>query len=252
MFLPGWISHEDIWRELIDELSTAAPVYHLEPRDKPSAILPNRCGFTMGDHARDLQQVLSSLRLSDGEFFMVGSSTGSNIIIEHLTRGGIAPAALALMLPMRRYVFPAWGFPFMFLPYQLYHVLKPAIRLHLRLCESDRSTDRTMLERNYYSLERLEPKRAQRSARALRLYRFPEDLSRISMPALVVGADRDRMHEPGLAAEMARSLPRGVELEMGVSGRAHTAWMAKKILEFFSGQGLERAGAARLSERNPL
>jgi pimeloyl-ACP methyl ester carboxylesterase len=195
----------------------------------------------MQDHASDLQAVLRALALETREFLVVGSSTGSNIVIEHLVRGGRTPAALALMLPMRRYVFPLWGVPFLYLPHRLFSILKPAIKLHLRLFESDRSADRSMLTRNYYSLERLEPARAQLSARALRRYRFPGELQRLSMPTLIAGAKLDRMHEPGLAQELARRLPQGRALDMGVSGMAHTRWMGRQILEFFrtcsSGQG---------------
>lgn len=233
VFVPGWISDPGIWKRLIGGLVREAELFHVQPRDKPSATLPRRCGFSMARHAADLEAVLETLGLRTQRFHLVGSSTGANIILEHQVRYARTPAAAALMLPMRRYRFPLWGRPFLYLPWQLYGLLKPAIRLHLRLFESDRGGDREMLEANYYSMERIEPRRAQLSARALQRYSFPEAACGIQPPVLVAGASLDRMHDPTLASGLARALPKGHYLEVGESGRIHSAWMAERLLSFF-------------------
>ena len=233
LFLPGWISHLDGWTGLISGLTAVCKLYCLETRDKASAGLAGRVSFAIQEQATDLEPVARALGLAPRRFHVAGSSTGANILLHYLLSGRHPPRSAALMLPMRAYRFPARGIPYLYVPHQVGHLLRPLIKAYIRRFRSDPSGRRSMLEYNFHSIDQMDLRRAQRSARDLQRYRFPAPVPRVDARCLVVRAPRDRMHAADVAEELAVSL--GAELrDVGESGMVHSAAMAGELETFFA------------------
>ncbi len=246
VFLPGWVSHRSGWNDLVGRLARSAAVFYVESRDKESADLgltgspdgrgrPRNPDMGVGRQARDLAAVVRALGLGERGFFLVGSSTGSNVILEYLAgEAAPRPAAAALMIPVRRFPIPGWAQPLLWLPHPLISALKPAIKAYISAALSDRSGERTMLRYNYDSIDRLEPRRTRLAARALLDYELPADLSRVAQPILVAAASADRMHRSDVAEEIASQVASCERIDVGESGRVHSAWMAEQLIAFLS------------------
>ena len=239
VFVPGWVSHRSVWNELIGSLAGAARILHVEGRDKESADLSaaRAADMSVARQARDLAAVVAALGLEAGRFHLVGSSTGSNVILDYLLSApgaGAPPAAAAavLMIPVHHFPIPLWARPLLWLPHHVITALKPAIKHYIRLALVDRSGRRTMLGYNFASIDRLEPRRTRLTARALLGYTLPRDLSRIRVPTLVAAARADPMHRGEVADAIAASVPSCELLDVGESGRVHSSWMAGRLLDF--------------------
>jgi pimeloyl-ACP methyl ester carboxylesterase len=253
VFLPGWVSHRTVWREFVARLACSATVFHVEGRDKDSAEIGSapHPDMSIGRQAVDLACVVGDLGLGAGLFHLVGSSTGSAVILDYLIcrRGPPRPAAAALMLPVGRFPIPAWAQPLLLLPHHVIAALKPAIKTYVRLALSDRRGPRTMLGYNFASIDRMEPRRTRLAARALLRYRLPApgDLARVRVPTLVAEAGADRMHRSEVAAALSAGIASSQRVDVEESGRVHSAWMAELLLGFFArceGAAATAAGAS--------
>ncbi len=246
VLLPGWLSLRSTWAEFSGRLVRSASVYHIEARDKASATLPRGTirdeSMGVARQALDLGNVIEALGLGPRGFHLVGSSTGSNVILDYLgiaarsKHGPPLPAAAVLMIPNRLFPIPGWARPLLWLPHQAVTALKPVIRLYIRLVLSDRAGERTMMRDVFASLDSLEPRRTRLVARALIGYAFPSpsELSGIAVPTLVATASLDRMHDDTIAAEIASRIGPCEQIDVGESGNVHSTRMADQAIEFLA------------------
>ncbi len=246
VLVPGWLSLRSTWAEFSGRLVRSATVYHIEARDKASATLPpgairdESMGVTR--QARDLADVIEALGLGPRRFHLIGSSTGSNVILDYLgiaaraNPGPPLPAGAVLMIPNRRFPIPGWARPLLRLPHEAVTALKPVIRLYIRLVLSDRAGERAMMRDVFASLDFLEPRRTRLVARALIGYAFPSPskLSGIAVPTLVATASLDRMHDDTIAAEIASRVGPCEQIDVGESGNVHSTRMADRAIEFLA------------------
>ena len=235
VFIAGWVSHLDGWTGLIEGIACQGKLFYVETRDKPSAELSGEPCFAIAEQARDLAAVLRALALPEGRFYTAASSTGANILLQYLLNGRHAPKAAALMIPMRRFRFPAGGFPYLYLPHKIFYGIKPLIKAYIKHFRSDPSGERKMLDYNYYAIDRLEPRRTQRAARDLMAYRFPDRLETIRTPCIIVKAGRDKMHGGDVADDMAARIAVSRLCHVPESGFVHTESMAEILVQYFRG-----------------
>ncbi len=79
VFIPGWVSVIEGWRDLLRELVPRRPVVYVDTREKATAILerPRLDGFRIGAMAVEVCAVLDQLGVDLGSSVVSGSSVFS-------------------------------------------------------------------------------------------------------------------------------------------------------------------------------
>ena len=104
--IPGLCSHFYGWIDLDHELSKIFNVYHLESREKISAIHKKRkVDYSMITLANDLHEVVKKFGFQKNGFYLFGDSFGAEIASQYMELGNPPPKGLILISPERSFRF---------------------------------------------------------------------------------------------------------------------------------------------------
>ena len=215
VFVAGWISLISGWEGVLKILTPCYRIIYIETREKVSAQLPDvPVEFSIARMSLDLHEVLNQRVSLDREFFFVGSSLGSTIILDYLSQGLRQPGRAFLIGPNAEFLFPAWSLPLIrFLPASLYTAIKPGLKWYLRNIRLDKKRESEQVKKYEGTLDAAEPKRLKANAWALRNYRLWDKLPHVKTPVLVIGARSDILHGLDVMKRMVGLIPRaGLEV----------------------------------------
>lgn len=230
VFLPGWISAIEGWREVLEVLTAEHPVLYVETREKASARLPDRGGldFSMERLCADLDEVLSDRLGPDEAFCFFGSSLGSTLILEYLSRNERRPLLTLVVAPNVVFRLPSWVvLAARALPAGAFALLRPIMKWYLCTFMLDAEKEPEQAERYRKSLDTAEPRRLRANALELKDYSGWDRLPRVRAPVLVVAGRSDSLHHMDDMKRMVSVLP-DARLEIVESNReAHSAKMGR-------------------------
>ncbi len=197
IFVAGWISLIRGWKEVLLELTPKFRTLYVETREKISADLPQGAGmdFSVERMALDLDEIVEKLVPPGLEFAFAGSSLGSTIVLEHLSKNVRQPCTSLLVGPVPEFNFPSWGmFVIRCCHPIMYIIVKPLIKWYLKYIRVDRKKEPEQVEKYYGTLDAAEPARLKANAIRLDDYRLWERLPLIQAPVVVIGAKTDSLH----------------------------------------------------------
>ena len=233
VFLPGWISSVTGWRSVLEILSREHPVLYIETREKASARLPDDrpVDFSMDRLCADVDEILVDRIPEHGPFVFFGSSLGSTLVLDYLSRGGRNPILAFLVAPNLIFRLPRWVIiAAKLFPAAGYSVLKPVMKWYLCTFLLDEDAEPEQAERYRSNLDSAEPKRLRQNALELKDYSAWEKLPRVRVPVVVVTGESDSLHHMDDMKRMVSILPRA-RLEIMDSNRAtHSAEAARLAL----------------------
>lgn len=204
LFVAGWISLIDGWKQFLPTFTANRRVLYLETREKYSAQLPvGESGkrldvaFDMPRMTLDLQEVVLAEGLTSAGYDLVGSSLGATTITEYLAVAAEddqapEPHKAALIAPNADFPFPKWGLPIMrYGPSVLWTIFKPVLKWYLR---NFRVSEPEQAAKYQKTIDQADLYKLRRNAVALIDYEIWSKLPAINTPTLVIAASSDKLH----------------------------------------------------------
>lgn len=237
IFVAGWLSSVEDWRPVLDVLTSCHRVLYVETREKTSAWLPagRRCDFSMERLRRDLAEVLEARVPAGSPFCLMGSSLGSTVILEYLSRVERRPHLTLLVAPTITFRLPSWvRITGGYLPISFVSALKPVAKWYLRHLRLDPAREPEQAAGVARNIDRAEPGRLRAIAMALDAYAGWDMLARVSAPVIVVAGATDRLHDLDTVRKIVSMMP-DARLHMMASNReTHSPVMGHWAADVFT------------------
>jgi len=230
LFVPGWVSRIDGWRDILLEMTPHRSVYYLETREKASSVLPEDAELSVQAIAGDLIEFVQWKGFHENGYVVFGSSLGATAILEAAADLKPAPLALILVGPNAVFSIPPWGRTVIhLLPPGRYSWFKWLIRWYLKHFRLNVRVDAAQYSKYSAALDIADPWKLKRSALALAPYRVWDRLPLIKTPVLLVNAGKDIMHVPANIEKMHSELADSRILDMGTNSSTHSPQLLQKM-----------------------
>lgn len=243
LFIPGFVSLIDNFRETLIELTRSHTVIYVETREKSTAKINPDHRFSVEEITSDIVN-FAELRIPEGKgYVMAGYSLGATVIAEAFPRLQRKPEAVILLEPNSSFPFNGLAIFLARLARYLYRPVVPFVKWYLRTFMIDVKNDEEMYLINCRNLDTAEPVRLGLAVRHLSRYRMNGCLEQISVPSLVVVASKDRFHSHDGGTEIANLISGARCLDMEDNKRTHSTEAGSEISSFISSQARKQAQA---------
>ena len=233
VFVSGWISKPVAWRDVLREMTRDFRVFYIETREKISSRILGNVSFGVDSIGEDLVQLIPRLGIRPDRYILMGSSLGATAILNAVTALHPQPKALVLVAPNAEFRIPRWGLwlirPF---PPRLYLIFKPFAKWYLRNFRLDLTVDYAQYEKYSNSLDAADPWKLKKAVLALAKYTIWEKLGAITCPVLIVGASKDKLHEPENLKKMTSLLPNAKYIDLETNRRTHSKEVVGALKKF--------------------
>lgn len=233
-FIAGWISRVEGWKALLREQVRTRPVFYLETREKPSAVIPPRLmkpsSFSIPRLADDVVSVAGTLGLDNRRTVLFGSSMGANAILEALKNSRLPALAAFLIGPNEEFYFPAWGkVAVRVVPAWLIERLKGFVIWYLGRFRVNSESDPDQMARYVRTVRAANALRLKLSARAVQGYSVLPGLETITAPVAVAFADSDTLHDEREVQRIVDAMPFGTAVRCPSNTYMHEADVARDL-----------------------
>jgi pimeloyl-ACP methyl ester carboxylesterase len=246
IFIPGFVSLIENFRETLVELTRDHSVIYVETREKSTAGIRPDHRFSVDEITSDIVH-FTEIRIPAGvPYVMAGYSLGATAIAEAFPRLQRKPEAVFLIEPNSSYPFNGIALLLARLAKYIYRPVVPFVKWYMRTFLIDLSTDEEMYLINCRNLDTAEPERLGLAVRQLSRYRMEGCLEQINVPALVVVTSKDRFHSHGDGTGIAGLIPGAHLLDMEDNKRTHSSEMGRVISDFIFSQAGKQVPADQL------
>jgi len=234
LFIPGFVSLIDNFRETLIELTRSHSVIYVETREKSTARINPDHRFSVDEITSDIVHFADLMIPAGVRYVMAGYSLGATVIAEAFSRLRRKPEAVILLEPNSSFPFNGLALLLARLARYLYRPVVPFVKWYMRTFMIDIKSDEEMYLINCRNLDTAEPVRLGLAVRQLSRYRMNGCLEQISVPALVVVTSKDRFHSHGGGTEIANMISGPRCLDMEDNKRTHSTEAGHKISNFIS------------------
>ncbi len=235
VFIAGWISHIKSWHLSLKEMTKDFKVYYVETREKASAEIKGKEGYGVEDIGRDIVAIIDRLNLAGRGYILFGSSLGGTAILHCCRSLDNPPLCIVLVGPNAVFRVPKlWRGMIRILPTRLYIILKPLVKWYLKTFRLDIKSDYAQYEKYCNTLDAADPYKLRKGIMAVWNYQVWDLLANIEIPTLIIGASKDKLHEPGNLEKMVSLMPKGTYLDLETNARTHSEDMAREIRKYIA------------------
>jgi pimeloyl-ACP methyl ester carboxylesterase len=235
LFVPGWISMIDGWKEVLIEMTKDFVVHYVETREKISSKVSNQKDFSVERIGKDLVEVVSKLNLKEDNYIFFGSSLGATAILDCCRYLKTNPACLILVGPNAEFRIPNYGKILIKLFYPpMYNFFKPYVKWYLKTFRLDTKNDYAQYEKYSSVLDFADPWKLKKAAQGVSNYSVWNRLKEIEFPVLVLGASKDKLHSPENLKKIVDSLNNSTYVEMTTNKNTHSKEVVIEIRKYLS------------------
>ena len=234
LFIPGFVSLIENFRETLVELTRTHTVIYVETREKSTARINPDHRFSVDEITSDIVHFAKLMIPDPAPYVMAGYSLGATVIAEAFPRLHRKPEAVLLIEPNSSFPFKGTVLLLAMLARYIYRPVVPLVKWYMRTFIIDVRTDPEMYRINCRNLDTAEPARLGMAVRQLSCYRMNGCLEQISVPALVVVASKDRFHSHDEGREIAALIPGARCIDLEDNKRTHSAETGREIRSFIS------------------
>ncbi len=233
LFVAGWITLLPAWRHVLQHLTRYSSVHYVETREKRSAKTSKKTEYSISAIAKDIAELISQLFRPDQSYILFGSSLGATAILEACHLLSQPPKAIALVAPNAEFRLPPGGRLFVRLFHPgVYGFIKPLIKWYLKSFRLNLKHDQAQYKKYCDNLDVADPWKLKKAMLAFADYKVWKRLSAIKTPTLLIGASKDKLHEPANIAGMRKMLAGATFVDLETNQRTHSAEMVLVLYDF--------------------
>jgi pimeloyl-ACP methyl ester carboxylesterase len=233
LFVAGWITMLDAWKNTLREMTRDFQVYYVETREKISSTSGKRDDYSVTSIGRDLVALVKHFGFSDGGYQMFGSSLGATAILDCCRFLTARPHTLILIAPNAVFRVPLiWKIIVGAFYPPLYAVIRPAVKWYLRTFRLNIKADYEQYAKYCRALDAADPWKLKPGVLALAQYEIWPLLKDIDIPTLLVGASKDSLHEPENLRAMAGMLPHATIIDLETNTNTHSEIVVTHLRQF--------------------
>ncbi len=236
VFIPGWISLIDGWSDVLQEMTKDFTVYYLETREKISSQISGNADISVEAIGKDIVNLISKLNLKTNEYILFGSSLGASAILDCAYFLNEKPLCLVLIGPNAVIKIPRFGIFLLNLFYPpLYNFCKPYVKWYLKNFRLNTKDDNEQYLKYCNTLDAADPWKLKKAALALSKYSVWNSLSSINIPSLLIGASKDKIHEPGNLRKIVSMLKHSTNTDLGTNKETHSKKVVEEMRKYLAG-----------------
>ena len=226
VFVAGWISQIDGWKEVLLEMTRHHRIYYIETREKITSRVVGLKDYNVTSIGGDVVKLIAQFGLQSGKYILFGSSLGATSILDVYRFIGQKPLAIVLVSPNAVFRVPlTWQLIVRSFYPPLYNLLKPSVKWYLRTFRLDLEADYAQYEKYSKALDSGDPWKLRRAVLALATYEVWDQLKHVACPTLIFGASKDKLHEPEYLSRFIELLPDATLIDMGTNKDTHSKEM---------------------------
>jgi pimeloyl-ACP methyl ester carboxylesterase len=235
VFVSGWISLIDGWAEVLKELTREFRVYYIETREKISSRVEPETRFSVFHIGNDIVTLIRVLDLKKKQYLILASSLGATAILETCRFLKSAPCSLVLISPNAVFRVPKiWQIIVKLFYKTLFVWASPLIKWYLRTFRMNVKSDPAQYKKYCRTLDNADPWKSKKAVMSLWNYQVWDKLEGIKIPTLIIGASKDKLHEPENTQRMVNLIPRVEYLDMETNARNHSKEMVREMRNYLA------------------
>jgi pimeloyl-ACP methyl ester carboxylesterase len=233
VFVAGWVSQIEGWKQVLTEMTHEFSVYYIETREKVSSKLGGNPRFDVRTIGDDLVRLVQRLRLKDRRYIMFGSSLGATVILDCYNRLESKPSHLVLIAPNAEFRMPLiWKMIIILFYPPLYFLIKPWVKWYLKVFRMNVKKDTAQYEKYCRALDGADPRKLKPAALAFSNYKIWPVLQGIDVPVLICGGSHDKLHEPENLKQMVENLNHAEYIDLETNTRTHSEEVVREMIRF--------------------
>jgi pimeloyl-ACP methyl ester carboxylesterase len=233
IFVPGWISMIGGWKEVLLEMTKDFNVYYVETREKISSQVSGNVNYSVEAIGNDLVELVEILKMEKKKYIFFGSSLGATAILDCCSLIKPEPHSLVLIAPNAEFRIPKYGQMLISLFYpSMYNFVKPYVKWYLKKFRLDVKSDKAQFEKYSEVLDYADPRKLKKAAKAVARYKAWDKLEKIKLPVLIVGALKDKLHEPENTKKIVDILPNSTFIDMETNKNTHSRGVVEETRKF--------------------
>lgn len=235
VFIAGWVTQVETWREALSGLSPDYPIYYLETREKVSSQMPKDARYGVQDIADDIATLIEKLDMKSKSYILMGSSLGATAIVEACQLLKPKPVSLILINPNAEFRVPTiWKIIVTLFYPPLYFLLLPAVKWYLRKYRLNVKADPKQYSKYARALDDADPRKLKKAVSALSGYSIWNSLKYVTCPTLIIGASEDKLHEPRHLQRMANELGDVKVVDLETNKAAHGQALIELVYKYLN------------------
>lgn len=233
IFVAGWVTQIIAWKEVLQEMTKDFSVIYLETREKISSRIQGQVKFDVESIGKDIIAVVDHFNLQENSYLLFGSSLGATAIVDAVRWLKQKPLCLVLVGPNAHFRVPRLGLWIIRAFYPgFYLVIKPVVKWYLRTFRLDIEHDYAQYQKYCRALDAADPWKLKPAVLALSTYEIWPYLTYVQCPTLIIGAEKDKLHEPDNLRKIVHSLPNCRYIDLETNQETHSQKMVKYLREF--------------------
>lgn len=233
LMAPGLVSVMENFTGVVQALTDDFTVHFVETREKKSSKLPAGSKLNPESIGYDLGLVAEHLELEDDNYILFGASLSATSIIEGIESIQTKPQMVLLLEPNARFPVPWWSVPLLHLAPYLYGLIKPLGIWYIKHFRVNTEHDFEMYNMTIRALNSADPAKLKRIVLNLRKYQIWGRPETVDVPALVVGASKDLLHNHKDIERIAGEIPDSTYIDLDNHKRTHSAELVEKLKAFY-------------------
>ncbi len=239
VFVGGMGSSVEDWRWLLHGVCETRELYYIESREKHTSTYSSRNDFSAPTLANDLEAVIKHLGLENGSFTLAGSSLGATTCILYATKAEILPSGIVVVGPVTRVPAKFWHKRVTYVPHLILTAAKPFWKWYVRNFVVDPKKDPEQAAKGLRNIDNAHMGKLMKGARHLIGLDINDELCKVSVPTLVLGASWDKAHSADTSKAIADGLQKGFYVDILTNARAHE-YVALEVMDmFYRGEPIE-------------
>ncbi len=235
IFVAGWITHIDAWKSVLQEITKDFTVMYVETREKISSRIEGQAEYSIEAIGNDIVRLVEQWSFPPNGYVLVGSSLGATVIAECFHALTKRPAAMVLIslnavfrVPIIWKVIIALFYP------PFYAIVKPFVKWYLKHFRLDVKADEAQYKKYCNALDAADPWKLKKAVVALAPYSVWHRLESLQCPVLLVGANKDLLHEPDYLQTIASLIPQVSVVDLETNANTHSPIVVVEIRKYLN------------------
>ncbi len=233
VFVAGWVTQIIAWKEVLQEMTKDFSVIYLETREKISSRIQGQVKFDVESIGKDIMEVVDHFNLQEKSYLLFGSSLGATAIVDAVRWLKQQPLCLVLVGPNAHFRVPRLGLWIIRAFYPgFYLIIKPVVKWYLRTFRLDVEHDYAQYQKYCRALDAADPWKLKPAVLALSTYEIWPYLPYVQCPTLIIGAEKDKLHEPDNLRKIVHSLPNCYYIDLETNQGTHSRKVVEHLRKF--------------------